>query len=198
MKKIIFASSNTGKIRAVSEYLAPLGFKVIPQTEFNVPNANETGLSFIENAILKARNSAKFTNLPALADDSGLCIHALNNAPGIYSARFSGEHGNDETNIDKVLMNMRNIKKDKRQAQFQCALVFIMQADDPAPFIAEGKVNGMITHERLGNNGFGYDPIFFLPEYNQTMAEMENYVRNKVNHRALALDKLKTQLLSQL
>lgn len=194
MKEIVFASSNKGKIKEVSEILSPLGFKVIPQTEFNVPDADETGLSFVENAILKARHCAQFTKLPALADDSGLCVDALKGAPGIYSARFSGEHGNDEANIDKLLHDMQNVTDDKRQAHFQCVLALVMHEHDPMPVIAEGRVDGSITHARHGSNGFGYNPIFLLPEYQQTMAEVSNEIKNSVSHRARALAKLKEKL----
>ncbi|WP_100550814.1 XTP/dITP diphosphatase [Caedibacter taeniospiralis] len=198
MKQIVFASSNKGKIKEVSEILAPLGFEVIPQTEFRVPDADETGLSFIENAILKARHCSHFTKLPALADDSGLCVDALNGAPGIYSARFSGEHGNDESNIDKLLNEMQGIAEAERQAHFQCVLALVMHEYDPMPIIAEGRVDGNITHERQGKNGFGYNPVFLLPEYNLTMAEVDNNIKNTISHRARALDKLKARLLSHL
>ena len=194
MKEIIFASSNQGKIKEVSDILTPLGFKVIPQTKFNIPDADETGLSFIENAILKARHCAQLTKLPALADDSGLCVDALNGAPGIYSARFSGEHGNDEANIDKLLHDMQGIADNKRQAHFQCILALVLHENDPMPIIAEGRVDGSITHERRGSNGFGYNPVFLLPEHQKTMAEVDNTVKNSVSHRARALEKLSTKL----
>ncbi|WP_119328036.1 XTP/dITP diphosphatase [Cysteiniphilum halobium] len=194
MKEIVFASSNKGKIKEVSDILSPLGFKVIPQTKFNVPDADETGLSFVENAILKARHCARVTKLPALADDSGLCVDALNGAPGIYSARFAGEHGNDEANINKLLDAMQDIANDKRQAHFQCVLALVMHEDDPMPVIAEGRINGSITYVRRGHNGFGYNPIFLLPEYQQTMAEIANDIKNSVSHRARALAKLKEKL----
>ncbi|WP_440683143.1 XTP/dITP diphosphatase [Cysteiniphilum halobium] len=194
MKEIVFASSNKGKIKEVSDILSPLGFKVIPQTKFNVPDADETGLSFVENAILKARHCARVTKLPALADDSGLCVDALNGAPGIYSARFAGEHGNDEANINKLLDAMQDIANDKRQAHFQCVLALVMHEDDPMPVIAEGRINGSITYACRGHNGFGYNPIFLLPEYQQTMAEIANDIKNSVSHRARALAKLKEKL----
>lgn len=194
MKEIVFASSNKGKIKEVSDILAPLGIKVIPQNEFNVQDADETGLSFIENAILKARHCAQFTKLPVLADDSGLCVNALNGAPGIYSARFSGSHGNDNKNINKLLYKMKDIADDKRQAYLQCVLALVIHEHDPMPVITEGRIDGIITHEHQGHNGFGYNPIFFLPEYQQTMAEVDNKVKNSISHRACALIKLKAKL----
>ena len=196
MKKIVLASSNKGKIKEVSDILTPLGFEVIPQTQFKIPDADETGLSFIENAILKARHCAHYTKLPALADDSGLCVDALKGAPGIYSARFSGEHGNDEANIDRLLSEMQPIADGKRQAHFQCALALVMHENDPIPLVAEGRVDGSITRERRGNNGFGYNPIFLLPEYNQTMAEVDNDIKNSISHRAHALNQLTAKLLT--
>ncbi|WP_116963733.1 RdgB/HAM1 family non-canonical purine NTP pyrophosphatase [Fastidiosibacter lacustris] len=194
MKKIVFASSNKGKIKEVSEILNPLGIEVIPQTKFNIPDAKETGLSFVENAILKARHCSYYTKLPTLADDSGLCVDALNGAPGIYSARYA-QHGNDKANIDKLLKEMQHIPDEKRKAHFQCVLVLVMHEYDPMPIIAEGRVDGFITCTPKGNNGFGYNPIFLLPAYHQTMAEVDNHIKNSISHRACALEKLKFKLI---
>ena len=194
MPSIVFASSNKGKIAEVTDILTPLGITVIPQTQFNIPDADETGLSFIENAILKARHCAKHTSLPALADDSGLCVPALNGAPGIYSARFSGEHGNDQANMDKLITDIANTPTNQRQAYFQCALALMRSDIDPMPTIAEGQLAGEIIMQKRGNSGFGYNPIFLLPYLQKTLAEIDNKTRNQISHRALALQKLTNKL----
>jgi len=194
MPSIVFASSNKGKIAEVSDLLSPLKITVIPQTQFNIVDAEETGLSFIENAILKARHCAKHTGLPALADDSGLCVPALGGAPGIYSARFCGEHGNDDGNINKLLTKIINIPENKRQAFFQCALALVQNENDPMPIIAEGQLQGEIIMQRQGNKGFGYNPIFLIPHLNKTLAEVDKQTRDQITHRAQALQKLISKL----
>ena len=185
MKKIILASSNKGKIKEFKEMFSKIGIKIIPQTEFNIPDANETGLTFIENAILKARNCCVYTGLPAIADDSGLEVLSLNGKPGIYSARYAGMHGNDKANINKLLLNLKY--SDQRQARFICALAFLKHKDDPMPILATGELSGEITTKEYGINGFGYDPIFFVPHLNKTLAQISNDTKNKISHRANAL-----------
>ena len=187
IKKIIFASSNKGKIKEVSEILSEFNIQVIPQSEFNIPDADETGLTFIENAILKARQCCKYTGLPAIADDSGLEIEFLNGEPGIYSARYAGEHSNSKKNIDKVLLKMNGIEN--RKAKFQCAIALLTHEKDPTPKIFTGSLNGNIIDELKGDNGFGYDPIFTV-DSNKTLAETSKEEKNKISHRAKALQKL--------
>ena len=188
MKKIVLASSNKGKIKEFTEIFSELSIQVVPQTEFNVPDADETGLSFIENAILKARQCAKYTNLPSFADDSGLEIDALNGDPGIYSARYAGGHGDDSSNTAKVLDNMKDISN--RTARFQCAIAYVRYELDPCPLIFTGNVEGAILHKPSGKNGFGYDPIFRPTGYNISFAEIPKEIKNKISHRANALEKL--------
>ena len=188
MKKIILASSNKGKIKEFKEIFSKIGIEIIPQTEFNIPNADEIGLTFIENAILKARNCCAHTGLPAIADDSGLEVISLNGEPGIYSARYAGKHGDDKANINKLLSNLTN--SDQRQACFICALAFLRHENDPTPILATGKLNGVITTKEYGEDGFGYDPIFFVPHLNKTLAQVSSETKNKISHRANALYKL--------
>ncbi len=190
MKTIVFASSNTGKIKEVSEILSPLGFDIIPQSEFNVPDIEETGATFIENAILKARNCAKYTNLPALSDDSGLCVDALTGAPGIYSARYAKDES--ISNIDKLLRELQPYEN--KGAHFVSILCLMRSQDDPEPVIAKGILKGKITLERRGDKGFGYDPVFYLTQYQKTLAEISAHEKNKISHRALALNALKEEL----
>ncbi|MBK2357582.1 RdgB/HAM1 family non-canonical purine NTP pyrophosphatase [Francisella hispaniensis] len=188
MKEIVLASSNKGKIREFTNIFRQKNIKIVPQTNFNIPDAEEVGLSFIENAILKARNCAKYTGLPAIADDSGLEVFSLNGQPGIYSARYSGEHGNDKANIEKLLINL--IGNDDRNARFVCALAYVKYELDPSPILAYGFLEGKIAHQMSGSNGFGYDPIFLLPQLQKTLAEITESEKNKISHRAIALDKI--------
>lgn len=186
MKEIVLASSNKGKIKEFRAIFATINIKIIPQTSFNIPDAEETGLSFIENAILKARHCSKHTGLPAIADDSGLEVFALNGEPGIYSARYSGEHGNDSANIQKLLTKLSGIKK--REARFVCTLAYIGHELDPTPIISQGFLDGEITENICGNNGFGYDPIFKPAEFDKTLAQIPSDYKNKISHRAKALN----------
>jgi len=186
--QIVLSSNNKGKLLELEKVLEPLSIKLITQSEFNVVEAEETGLSFIENAILKARSAAKQTNLPAIADDSGLVVPALNGAPGIYSARYSGVNANSQSNIELLLENM--IDCQDRTAYFYCALVYVKHYKDPTPIIAFGKFFGEIIRQQQGNAGFGYDPIFFLKQYNKTAAEIEPKLKNSISHRAIASQQL--------
>lgn len=200
--KIVIASDNKGKLKELQEVLAPLNFEFVPQSKFGVMGPEETGLSFIENAILKARYASAETDLPALADDSGLCVNALGGAPGIYSARYAGEDCDSQKNINKLLDSIKSIKGEDRSAHFYCALAFVRHATDPAPIIGIGQWFGRILEEPAGESGFGYDPIFFIPHLNCTAAQLSMNSKNSISHRAKALqemsDKLKMQYGSTL
>ena len=160
LKKLVLASSNQGKIHELQDQLGELGWEVLPQSQFNIPDADETGLSFVENAIIKARHAAKLSGLPAVADDSGLEVDALKGAPGIYSSRYSGESATDAINIDKLLQELKGVPEKQRSARFHCVLVLLRHEFDPVPIICHGSWEGLITLERSGENGFGYDPYF--------------------------------------
>jgi len=191
--KLVLASSNAGKLVELRELLGD-GFDLHVQSEFGVADADETGLSFIENAILKARHAARATGLPALGDDSGLCVDALHGAPGLYSARYAGTHGNSEANIDKLLSELNGTDDAQRSARFVCVLALVRDADDPQPLIAEGVWPGRILRERRGSGGFGYDPVFFSPTHACSAAELPSEVKNRDSHRGLALAKLRNLL----
>ncbi|WP_146105517.1 XTP/dITP diphosphatase [Psychrosphaera saromensis] len=193
MKDILLASGNKGKVNELKEMLAPLGLNVVPQSEFNVEEVPETGTTFVENAIIKARHASKVTGLPCIADDSGLEVAALNGAPGIYSSRFAGEGATDGTNIDKLLTQLDGIEESKRQARFVCVLVFMRHADDPTPIICQGSWDGVISTERQGENGFGYDPVFFQPQLNLAAAQLNPDQKHSLSHRGKALRQLMAQ-----
>lgn len=188
-QKIVLASGNAGKIKELTSLLQPLHIEVIPQSQFNISDVEETGLTFIENAILKARHASKITGLPALADDSGLAVDALNGAPGIYSARYGG--------LEKLLREMQNVADDQRQASFHCVLALLQTPDDPAPIVCQGHWHGSILRENRGTQGFGYDPVFYVPSEKMTAAELEPEVKNKLSHRGQALRSLLTILTEQ-
>ena len=192
--KLVLASGNAGKLAELRALLGD-GFTLHAQSEFGVRDADETGLSFIENAILKARHAARATGLPALGDDSGLCVDALNGAPGLYSARYSGVHGNAEANIDKLLRELDGLADDQRSARFVCVLALVRRADDPMPLVAEGRWEGRILRARRGGNGFGYDPVFFSPTHGCGAAELPAASKNRDSHRGIALAKLRAMLL---
>ena len=190
MKDIVLASSNKGKVREINQVLAGLGVVVRPQGEFNVIDAEETGLTFVENAILKARNAAQHTGLPAIADDSGLEVDALDGAPGIYSARFAGAGASDQANLEKLLDALRDTPEEKRTARFQCLMVYMQHAKDPTPLICQGSWEGRILTTTRGNNGFGYDPVFYVPTHDCSSAELPAETKNQLSHRGQALRKL--------
>ncbi len=192
MKKIVLASGNAGKVREFNQLLAGLGYEVLPQTELGVPEIEETGLSFVENAILKARNAAQHTGLPAIADDSGLEVDALNGAPGIYSARYAGVGASDAENLQKLLQDMTGVTE--RRARFQCLLVWMRHASDPVPLICQGHWEGSITEAPAGENGFGYDPIFWVTEHGCTSAQLSPEKKNAMSHRGKALRELTERL----
>ena len=190
MKKIVLASGNKGKVREFNQLFAELDIEVVPQTEFGVEEVEETGLTFVENAILKARNAAAHTGLPAIADDSGLEVDALNGAPGIYSARYSGAGATDEANLKKLLQELEGVADAERTARFQCLLVLMEHEKDPTPIICQGTWDGRITTEAQGENGFGYDPVFFVPQHNCSSAQLSSEEKNRLSHRGQALQKL--------
>lgn len=192
MKNFVIASNNQGKIKEFNQIFAKLGIKIISQSELNVPEVDEPFTTFVENSLHKARHCAKHTGLPALADDSGLCVTSLNGAPGIYSARYAGEPKSDQANMDKLLATLAN--EQQRSAYFYCSLVFVRNENDPQPLIAEGIFNGEIAMQQSGNNGHGYDPIFYVPEYNATVAELNEELKNKISHRGIAINQLLTKL----
>jgi XTP/dITP diphosphohydrolase len=189
-KKIVLASSNTGKLKEIQAVLNQQRFQLIKQSEFNVPDVPETGTTFVENAIIKARHAAEYTGLPALADDSGIVVDALQGAPGVYSARYAGKQGGDAANNQKLLAALQNVPDEQRTARFQCVIVYMRHAQDPMPLICEGTWEGKILHEPKGQNGFGYDPLFFVPTQGCASAELPPEEKNKISHRAQALTKL--------
>lgn len=190
ISKIVLASGNKGKLREFNQVLGEMDVEVVPQSDFNVSDADETGLSFVENAILKARHAAQITGLPALADDSGLEVDALNGAPGIYSARFAGVGSSDADNNTKLLELLKDLPAEKRSARFRCLLVFMRHAEDPTPLICQGTWEGQILTEAQGDNGFGYDPLFLIPELDKASAELPPEQKNKLSHRGQAVAQL--------
>jgi len=203
--KIVLASGNKGKLKEFSELLAPYDFEIFPQSDFNVEPPEETGLTFIENAIIKARYASKISGLPAIADDSGLAIDALNGQPGIYSARFSekemGGSVSDQSNIDLALKKLAALSKSTnetvdvdRTARFHCVLVYMAHAEDPTPVVCHGQWQGSITLTQSGAGGFGYDPVFWVPEFECTAAELTKEQKNSRSHRGQALKQLVAQM----
>lgn len=194
-KRIVLASNNAGKVREISQLLEHSGIEVLPQAQFDIQDAVEDGLTFVENAIIKARHAAKFSGLPAIADDSGIEVDSLNGAPGIYSARYAGEGSSDEENLLKLLREMKDIPEAQRSARFQCLMVYMRHAEDPTPVICQGTWEGRILTAPQGENGFGYDPVFFVPEQNCSSAELDAATKNSLSHRGKALQQLVKRLL---
>jgi len=188
MKQLVVASGNAGKLREIGAILAPLGFTVLPQSQFNVPEAEEPHPTFVENALAKARNAALFTGLPALADDSGICVNAFAGAPGVHSARYAGEPKSDDRNNAKLVEALAG--NPDRSAYYFAVLVLVRHANDPEPLIAEGRWPGEVVETPRGTNGFGYDPYFLLPDLGKTAAELDPDQKNVVSHRAKALRRL--------
>lgn len=186
MRKIILASSNRGKIAEIRELFLPLSIELIAQSDMNVIDAEETGVTFIENALIKARHAAFHTNLPALADDSGLVVEALNGAPGVLSSRYAGNKAEDKDRIQKLLTELEKTNNPNRRAHFYCVLALVRYPEDPAPLIAQGVWSGEILAEPRGNLGFGYDPIFYVPEYRCSAGELDPLLKNKISHRGRA------------
>jgi len=187
-EKVVLASGNQGKLREFFRLLGSAGFEIVPQSDYDVVDVPETGLTFVENAIIKARNAAQQTGLPALADDSGIEVDALNGMPGIYSARYSG--AGDEANNQKLLAAMQDIPDDERTARFRCCIVYLRHAEDPSPLIADASWEGRIMHQLSGANGFGYDPLFYVPTHGTSSAELDPDEKNRISHRGQALQQI--------
>jgi XTP/dITP diphosphohydrolase len=196
--RVVLATSNAGKLREFRDLLAPLGFEPLPLAQFTRENAEETGLSFVENAILKARHAAQASQLPAIADDSGIEVDALQGAPGIYSARYAGAGANDRANLEKLLNAVRNVPERERAARYQCALAYMRWPNDPSPLIVQASWEGRVVLEPRGAGGFGYDPIFALADRDQTAAELSAEEKNLVSHRGKAMRELVSQLRARM
>lgn len=188
--KIVLASGNAGKVREIAQLLDGLDIDVLPQSEFNVPEIEETGLTFIENAILKARNAAQHTGLPVIADDSGIAVDVLQGRPGIYSARFAGVGASDEDNLLKLIDMIKPFSEEQRTARFICSMVYLRHEHDPVPIITQGIWEGQLVTKPRGENGFGYDPMFYVASQQCTSAELPPEVKNKLSHRGQALMQL--------
>jgi XTP/dITP diphosphohydrolase len=191
-QRLVLASNNAGKLKEFAQLLAPIGFELHPQGEFDVPEAEEPHATFVENALAKARHAARLTGLPALADDSGVCVVALGGAPGVYSARYAGEPKSDARNNEKLIADLA--QHDDKSAYYYCVLVYVRHADDPQPVIADGRWNGEIIDTPRGDGGFGYDPYFLLPGLGKTAAELSAQDKNAVSHRGQALRALVEKL----
>ena len=197
MSRVVLASNNKGKVREFGEVLADFHMEIVPQSAFGVPEAEETGLTFVENAILKARNAAARAGLPAIADDSGIEVDALRGAPGIRSARFAGPGASDQANLDKLLAELDGVLEERRGARFQCLVVYLEHAEDPTPIICQGTWEGRIVREPRGENGFGYDPVFLVAGRDLTAAELSAEQKNAISHRGQALRKLVVALKAE-
>jgi len=193
-QEIVLASNNPGKAKEVNELLANTGFHILPQSDFDVVEAEETGLTFVENAILKARNAARYTNHPVIADDSGIEVISLKGRPGIYSARYAGLDASDEDNLNKLIEDIKPLDKKDRNARFVCSMVFLRHAEDPTPLISQGVWDGVVITEPRGRNGFGYDPMFYVPTHDCTSAELSPEIKNQLSHRGQALTSLIKQV----
>lgn len=189
-EKIILASNNVAKAREIQAVLDPQRFHLIRQSEYDVPEVAETGTTFVENAIIKARHAALKTGLPALADDSGLEVDALQGAPGVYSARYASENADDASNNAKLLNDLADLAEARRTARFRCMIVYMRHAQDPMPVICAGTWEGSILTETRGDNGFGYDPLFYVPTHRCSSAQLHPDEKNRISHRAQALQKL--------
>ena len=191
-QRIVLASNNKGKLKEFNELLSTIGFTVHPQGEFNVSESPEPFHTFVENALTKARHASRQTGLPALADDSGVCVNALNGAPGVYSARYAGEPKSDARNSEKLIDDLQAF--DDKSAYYYCVLVYVRHADDPQPIIADGRWDGEIRAEARGENGFGYDPYFLIPSLGKHVAELPSEEKNRLSHRGQALRALVEKL----
>jgi XTP/dITP diphosphohydrolase len=189
--QIVLASANPGKLREFRELFDGSGIELLPQSAFEIPSVEETGLSFVENALLKARNASLHSGLPALADDSGIEVDALHGAPGIYSARYAGTHAGDDANNRRLLAELERVPNPQRSARYQCVIVYLRHARDPMPVICQGTWEGAIARDYRGDGGFGYDPLFYLPEHGCTAAELTAAEKNRISHRGQATRALK-------
>ncbi len=197
MSKIVLATGNQGKVKELASLLAKHNIEIVPQSDFNVSDVAETGTTFVENAIIKARHAAKITGLPAIADDSGLEVDALNGAPGVYSARYAGDIGenpSDDDNTNKLLSALKNIPDEQRSARFHCVLVYMKHENDPTPIICHGVWQGSISREKQGEQGFGYDPVFWQQALQMSSAQLPRDIKNKLSHRGQALAQLVKKL----
>jgi len=192
MSKLVIASGNAGKLREIARILAPLDIQAVPQSEFNVPDCPEPHVTFVENCLAKARHASAHTGLPALADDSGICVEALGGAPGVYSARYAGEPKSDQRNNEKLIAALAN--ESNRRAHYTCVMVYVRHPDDPEPIISEGRWHGEIIDTPRGENGFGYDPYFLVPQFGKTGAELDEDTKNAISHRGQALRDLVEKL----
>lgn len=195
-KQIVLASGNPKKINELQNLLGDSGYQILPQSDFNTPEAIEDGLSFVENAIIKARNACLHSGLPAIADDSGLEVDALQGKPGIYSARYAGDNATDASNNEKLLADMAGVEEAQRSARFQCVLVYMRHAQDPTPLICQGSWEGRILTASQGDNGFGYDPLFWVPSQQCSSAQLSPELKNSLSHRGLAMRQLSHYLTS--
>jgi XTP/dITP diphosphohydrolase len=193
--RLVLASGNAGKVIELEQLLAGSGVQLVPQTALGVSDADETGLTFVENALIKARHAARITGLPALADDSGICVDALGGAPGLYAARYAGKHGDNAANNAKLLHELAGVPTEKRSAYFIAVLVVLRHADDPAPLIAEGRWHGRILEAPRGTGGFGYDPLFLPAGHDLGAAELDPALKNRLSHRGQALEVLKARFV---
>ncbi|GAC13949.1 XTP/dITP diphosphatase [Aliiglaciecola lipolytica] len=189
-QKIVLATGNKGKVKEFERLLENFPYEVVPQSAFDLTDADETGTTFVENAIIKARHAAKLTGLAAIADDSGLAVDALGGEPGVYSSRYAGNDASDQQNVDKLLQALANVAEENRTARFLCVIVFMQSAEDPTPIICQGEWHGHISQVRRGEKGFGYDPVFWVSSQNQTAAQLPAEVKNRLSHRGKAMAKL--------
>lgn len=192
MSQLVIASGNAGKLREIARILAPLGIAAVPQSQFGVPDCPEPHLTFVENCLAKARHASAHSGLPALADDSGICVEALGGAPGVQSARYAGEPKSDARNNEKLIADLAGQRN--RRAHYTCVMVYVRHPDDPEPIIAEGRWHGEIIDTPRGHNGFGYDPYFLVPEFGKTGAELDEDTKNAISHRGQALRELVEKL----
>ena len=197
MTRIVLASGNAGKVREINKLFAGSGIEVVPQSEFNVPEIPETGTTFVENAIIKARHAAECTGLPAISDDSGIEVDALDSRPGVYSARYAGEGASDQDNNDQMLKELEGVAEAERTARYQCIIVFMRSHTDPVPIITQGSWEGRILEAPQGDGGFGYDPVFIEPELGVSSAELTPEEKNQRSHRGKALAELSKILRRQ-
>jgi XTP/dITP diphosphohydrolase len=195
--RLVLASSNHGKLVEIREVLSGLEIELIPQVDLGIGDADETASTFVENALLKARYAARVSGLPALGDDSGICVDALGGAPGLYSARYAGKHGDAQANIAKLLRELHDVGEARRTAHFYCVIVMLRSADDPMPLIAEGRWDGRILEAPRGTGGFGYDPVFYDTELRIGAAELETAIKNRVSHRGQALARMRVLLTAE-
>jgi non-canonical purine NTP pyrophosphatase (RdgB/HAM1 family) len=198
LREIVLASNNPGKAKEINALLDETLFNVIPQSEFDVEEVEETGLTFIENAIIKARHAARYTHHPVIADDSGIEVPALKGSPGIYSARYAGVDASDEDNLNKLIEDIKPLHEHERKARFVCVMVFLQHAEDPTPVISQGIWEGYVITEPRGEHGFGYDPMFYVPTHDCVSAELSPDIKNQLSHRGQALQKLIKEITEKL